>query len=102
MYINGVLVGSWSRKEVFMLLVVHRFKVSRLLTSVVHGLYGTVTSAVGVGALAAVAALPVEPVTVKGENGNVKYKTNGRGCCSSSTCSPMDTGFGFRWPISLY
>ena len=41
MYINGVLVGSWSRKDVFLLLVVHRLGLSRLLSRVVHGLYGT-------------------------------------------------------------
>lgn len=41
MYINGVLVGSWSKKEVFTLFLAHRFKVSRLVSRVVHGLYGT-------------------------------------------------------------
>ena len=41
MYINGVLVGSWSRKDVFLLLVVHRLGLSRLLSRIVHGLYGT-------------------------------------------------------------
>jgi len=41
MYINGVFVGSWSTREQFLLLVVHRFSLTRRLVSVVHGLYGT-------------------------------------------------------------
>ncbi len=41
MYINGVFVGPWSAQEQFLLLVVHRFGLSRRLVSIIHGLYGT-------------------------------------------------------------
>jgi len=62
MYINGVLVGSWSRKESFMLLVVHRFGFSRLVSRVVHSLYGTCHKCGGRWCSGCGGSLPVEPV----------------------------------------